>query len=908
MSTQLILYPQSYKGISTPLGNLQFLVDGIYFLTLDSSSPSYSTSLGIDAHLYATPPTIINTWYRWRNVASGTAAYPVQTSNNLVMNAVTPSSNSGVYQKLSNLTVGASYTLTVNMTAIAAGGLINLQAFNLSTNSLIASTFTGSASSQATLTFTAQNTNDVVAITYYNTSATNLTISSLSIVATGTSPSQIYAGVEDGQVICDLYQEEDIPLTLSIDDFKNVAEKVQSYSKDFNLPATKRNNRIFNNMFEVTRADDGLIFNPYVRTKCVLKQDGFILFEGYLRLINVKDDNGEISYNVNLYSEVIALADTLKEKTFSDLDFSELAHNYTYSNIRNSWQGILALTNPLPVGTFAGTAGASTTGVLKYPFIDWTHQYTPDASGNPVLPNLESTFRPCIEVKYLIDRIFAASGFTYTSDFFNEAFFGKLFMDFNWGGDVAPTVINTSGLGHIDANQTATTSYVAIQTNDNTYDAEMGYSGGVYTASQDTQLYDIYYEYLYNVSGAGAWTWEIVWQWYHAATGVTTTHNLNTHSGTGSTTGWFQLTSGSVTLTLMSGDTLTPMFKSASAASHTITLFAWNGYGVGITYASTSSPSIATDTILQTLRGELGQWDFLKGIMTMFNLVSMVDENNPDNILIEPYAEIFINNSNSKRVDWTDKVDVSQMDLVPLTDLNKNTVFQFVEDEDDYVFRQFKNTTSGSLYGAKYWDASGLTILQGTKEIIAEPFAATVSKPLMSQYPDFVVPSIYAMGDDGTTEGFDNSPRIFYNNYVPNYPNPSLASCTYYVPAQNGGGATGAEDEFLQFSHLSAIPTVVTVPPDPADTVDFVFSSHQLCQPIGASPVNNLFNTYWLPYFAELYNADTRTMTLKVNLSPADVARFKFYDTVFIKNRAFRVNKIQYKPNSLATVEFILIP
>ena len=247
------------------------------------------------------------------------------------------------------------------------------------------------------------------------------------------------------------------------------------------------------------------------------------------------------------------------------------------------------------------------------------------------------------------------------------------------------------------------------------------------------------------------------------------------------------------------------------------------------------------------------------------------------------------------------------MELNPLTDLNKNTVFQFVEDEDDYVFRQFKNATSG-LYGAKYWDASGLTILQGTKEIIAEPFAATVSKPLMPQFSDFIVPSIYAMGDDGTNEGFDNSPRIFYNNYVPNYPNPSLASCTYYVPAQNGGGATGAEDEFLQFSHLSAIPTVVTVPPDPADTVDFVFSSHQLCQPIGDSPTDNLFNTYWLPYFAELYNADTRTMTLKVNLTPADVASFKFYDTVFIKNRAFRVNKIQYKPNSLATVEFILIP
>ena len=31
-------------------------------------------------------------------------------------------------------------------------------------------------------------------------------------------------------------------------------------------------------------------------------------------------------------------------------------------------------------------------------------------------------------------------------------------------------------------------------------------------------------------------------------------------------------------------------------------------------------------------------------------------------------------------------------------------------------------------------------------------------------------------------------------------------------------------------------------------------------------------------------------------------------DRVMIKNRVFRVNKIDYKPNDLATVEFILIP
>ena len=77
---------------------------------------------------------------------------------------------------------------------------------------------------------------------------------------------------------------------------------------------------------------------------------------------------------------------------------------------------------------------------------------------------------------------------------------------------------------------------------------------------------------------------------------------------------------------------------------------------------------------------------------------------------------------------------------------------------------------------------------------------------------------------------------------------------------------------------------------------------------LGNSPANNLYALYWKPYFDELYNPDTRIMTIKVNLSPSDINTFKFNDTVFLKNRVFRVNKIDYKPNDLATVEFILIP
>ena len=75
----------------------------------------------------------------------------------------------------------------------------------------------------------------------------------------------------------------------------------------------------------------------------------------------------------------------------------------------------------------------------------------------------------------------------------------------------------------------------------------------------------------------------------------------------------------------------------------------------------------------------------------------------------------------------------------------------------------------------------------------------------------------------------------------------------------------------------------------------------------GATPVNNLYNIYWSPYYNELYDIDTRYMTLKVNLNASDINQFNFYDKVMIKNKEYRVNKIDYKPNDLSTVEFILI-
>jgi hypothetical protein len=899
MSVQLILYPQNYNGQFNAVSNVasEKLIDGINFTSINISSSYDALTSSISDPIFNAPPNIINTWYRWRSIVVGTPTLPTEIGGNLYLYSVPTGTREGVYQRLSNLTIGQVYTLTAFFDN-TTNGTLQLVHYNGTTPSSNPSNQNINITATlgwGQLYFQAQTTEDIVQVVFDYGATETFEITHLSVTPAGTAPTGTNFHLEDGQVICDLYQEEDIPLTLSVDDFKNVAEKVQSYSKDFNLPATKRNNLIFDSVFEITRSDDGIIFNPYIKTQCVLKQDGYILFEGYLRLIDIQDQKGEISYNVNLYSEVVALADVLKDRTFSDLDFTELEHEYQKTNIKNSW-------NDSGAGityTNASTSGyRDANNTVKYPFVDWSHQILLSDGTNgildyPELSRLQQAFRPFINIKYLINRIFQDTPFTWTSGFFEGDDFGKLFMDFNWGG--AEEVICGEVRWDSIYNLSATTyKTLILEINAGVNDWDTATNSLISTA--DGSVYNITYVFGFYrlITGIADF------RWVHKNSSGTIINiedatSVSITAGGGVSTAY----TGNMLVVLNNLDTLEAQFRHDSVG----------GLEQRMSYATICNAPlvITTGALLQTLRGELGQWDFLKGILTMFNLVSLPDKDNPLNITFEPYADIFISDtagttlaSRSIEHDWTDKVDVSEMKLMPLTDLNKNTIFKFVEDDDDYTFNVYKNSTR-HLYGSKVYDASAYTILEGIDEIIAEPFAATVPKPLFDHFSDFITPSIFTANDGATEfEGFDNSPRIMYNNGI------KTLGITYYIPDQNGLSSEN-QSEFLQFSHLTDIPTIPSIP-TVAGTQDFHFGECQLFNPIGDPVPDNLYNLYWLPYYNELYNPNTRIMTMKVNLTPADINTFKFNDRVMIKNRSFRVNKIEYKPNDLATVEFILIP
>jgi hypothetical protein len=922
MKVQLILFPQNYKGAQAPLaeppdemvvrGDNMGLEHVQWATQFNSAIPPYGLQAVQHALDHYTTgsgsPLTPNSWDRYARLVTNQPTYNYNGGLPSAIRFVEMTGGQcGLLQQLSNLTPGSLYNFEIDITSTSTAGASDPTiTFYHCTHNVINGVYPFSGTGLKSAQFTAVTPDDIILIDWMDsvTPANSGKFNSVSVKSQTTINNYIDY-ITNGQVICDLYDDEDIPMTFSIDDFKNVAEQVKSYSKAFMLPGTKRNNRIFDLIFDVTRNSYTSVieFNPYMKTHAILKQDGFLLFEGYLRMIDIIDKEGEISYNVNLYSEVVALADLLKNRDFNDLDFTELRHEYKISGIKDSWEDNvgLPLLNSLPTSSFAYDAalGVDNTGVLKYPFVDWAHEYAvAPITSTPVLLNLDNTFRPWLQLKYLIDKIFEPTPFSYDSSFFDTSDFKKLFMDFNWE---SRTIESGSGLlqtGDPATGTNYTGAWLPIPLYNDTFPSSAGWSG-----SPDFKF----------VSSADGTTYHFTGDLYFA----------NTAANVGVEWRWDKYDSlGNVTQTggpyAVWGNSAFPWniaytvdFQISLDAAEELVFRFFNTAGAGqinpgcVLNVTCGTVIVGTDVLAQSLRGDLNQWDFLKGIMTMFNLVSLPDESDSTRILIEPYSDVFIKNTSSGTTtdltlasrsvehDWTEKMDITENKLAPLTNLNRTTKFVWEIDDEDYFWSVYR-TSTGHDYGSLTFNASGFNILEGEEEISGSPFAATLSKPIMTQYSTLIVPTIYAMEDDGSTKGFENSPRIAYNNGKVQLP------YTYFIPAQNGEVSEN-QDYFLQFSHLTEVPSV-------ASSNDFLWGEQQYAPGLGNTVVNNLFNRFWLPYYDELYNADTKTMTMKIKLTPADIERFRLYDTVFLKQREYRVNKIDYKPHDLSTVEFILIP
>ena len=133
MSVQLILYPQHYDGFYNFLSysaNPNFCADGTWSTGAFGFYPTarqYGTTAAnpmLDTITNA-PPTILNTWYSYSTTGSpwGDVPFP-QTAGGVAFSGYTISGqiHTGVYQRMSGLTIGGVYTVAVVLPAITFSG------------------------------------------------------------------------------------------------------------------------------------------------------------------------------------------------------------------------------------------------------------------------------------------------------------------------------------------------------------------------------------------------------------------------------------------------------------------------------------------------------------------------------------------------------------------------------------------------------------------------------------------------------------------------------------------------------------------------------------------------------------------------------------------------------------------
>jgi len=132
----------------------------------------------------------------------------------------------------------------------------------------------------------------------------------------------------------DLFEDESIFVVYSFAEIQDITQKNSTYSKNFTIPGSKNNNDIFQHFYDFNTA----LTDYDIRTafEAQFEYDGYIVFDGYIRLENVSIDITDVTYNVVFYSNVGRLTSELGDKVLFDLDYSSLGHPYTQNNVETT--------------------------------------------------------------------------------------------------------------------------------------------------------------------------------------------------------------------------------------------------------------------------------------------------------------------------------------------------------------------------------------------------------------------------------------------------------------------------------------------------------------------------------------------------------------------------------------------
>src|SRR5210317_2063586 len=147
---------------------------------------------------------------------------------------------------------------------------------------------------------------------------------------------QLYIEDNDGNYpLVDLFENENVQLTSTIQDIKDIGKVFTDYSQTFTVPASETNNKIFRHYY--TYNITGNAFDARKKKKAKIHINYMPFREGKIFLNSVKMKmNKPYAYEVIFYGNIVSLKDLIGDDELTDLDYlSNYNHQYSESNVRD---------------------------------------------------------------------------------------------------------------------------------------------------------------------------------------------------------------------------------------------------------------------------------------------------------------------------------------------------------------------------------------------------------------------------------------------------------------------------------------------------------------------------------------------------------------------------------------------
>jgi len=721
---------------------------------------------------------------------------------------------------------------------------------------------------------------------------------------------QIYVYDDTGASFeLDLYKEDPVKITLSAEDIGDIPRVNSAFSKQFRVPATQNNSKVFKWWYEVNTVD----FDITKRVRADLYSDGLFYKSGHIRIQNayVNETTSQVDLELVFFGETRDFASQVGEITLPELSqLNQYNHVLTTDYVQSSWT-----TPEAPVRYILADKGYTYDGNNPPAPIqntiavnDWDNRFT--QMNHPISL---SQFTPIIQAKAIIDAIFAQTEYTYSSDsFFNEELFKQVYTD----GVPNPSPFIQQDPALFQATSTGqqlspfgSTDY--IEFSNEVFDPTNSYNelNGFYFPPVDAT--------------------------YTFSTSV----NLSMGRNLANPSPDYRITiSQGATLIADTGFISAPsgigQYKVTVNLSGTAALLGFNGnvnkvVSVQVQWQNTNgNNSVEADSVFECtavsdtavpvpalLKYDIKSIDFLKSIITKFKLIMVPSVENEYEFIIKPWKDYI---GSGDLFDWTEKMDVSKdIQLRPVF-FDQSQIISFTDQQDeDHMNKPFQEEYNRA-YGALQFDSQS-DLLEGTRKVetIFAPTPVNLVEGSDELTSTFIIPFLSKLGDEITTHQ--------HLQHVPMRPKPRLlfwngiaeidVTEEWWYEGLNAGGV------LTKFSAIDAPlgngvdtygyprATPYSEFPTTTNTLNLNWYREISLFPNGEGQLGeSVYERYWNVYVKELYSPLSRILTAYFNLDSQDIRTIGFDDVVFIKNAYYRVLKIYDAPlTDIQTVKVDLV-